>query len=85
MNPGRLKVHRACAVRCISGGAPPLLYVRDLAGREAYVFLVGADGRPVNRDVLPLVAQPVEVSGMLRALGDRLFLYADPRAIRRTG
>ena len=32
MNPGSGKVHRDCAVRCISGGIPPGLLVRD---REA--------------------------------------------------
>jgi len=28
MNPGQLTPHRACAIRCISGGVPPVLLVR---------------------------------------------------------
>ena len=83
MNPGQLRVHRACAVRCISGGAPPLLYVRDLEGREAFLFLVDRDGRALRREVIDLVAEPVEVRGTVRRIGERTFLYADPAAIRR--
>ena len=30
MNPGRLTPHRACAIRCISGGVPPVLLVRPI-------------------------------------------------------
>src|SRR5438309_832251 len=29
MNPGQLTPHRACAIRCISGGVPPMLFVRQ--------------------------------------------------------
>jgi hypothetical protein len=29
MNPGALIPHRACAIRCISGGIPPVLLVRQ--------------------------------------------------------
>jgi nitrite reductase/ring-hydroxylating ferredoxin subunit/DMSO/TMAO reductase YedYZ heme-binding membrane subunit len=83
MNPGQLRVHRACAVRCISGGAPPLLYVRDREGREAFLFLVDPDGRALHHEVLDLVAEPVEVRGIVRRIGERTFLYADPAAIRR--
>src|SRR5690606_3083584 len=28
MNPGNLKTHKSCAIRCISGGIPPVLLVR---------------------------------------------------------
>ena len=33
MNPGNLETHRGCAIRCISGGIPPMLVVRDEIGR----------------------------------------------------
>jgi len=29
MTPGQLTTHRACAIRCISGGIPPVLHVRQ--------------------------------------------------------
>jgi len=82
MKPGRGAPHRACAVRCISGGIPPLLRVEDRAGELRYFLLVGADGGTVNREVLDLVAQPVEIAGEVVRDGDLLVLYADPRGYR---
>ena len=79
MNPGRLEVHRACAIRCISGGVPPLLYARDASGREAQILLVSAAGAPVGRGLLDLVARPVSVTGRLERRDDLFYLYADPR------
>lgn len=83
MNPGELKPHRACAVRCISGGIPPVLCVRDAAGRASYFLLVSADGEPVNHAVLDFVAEPVEIRGEVLRSGDNLVLRADPATYRR--
>jgi hypothetical protein len=83
MNPGNLKPHRLCAVRCISGGIPPVLYVHDDEGRVAYLLLVGEDGESVNREVLGLVAEPVEVRGRVERHGDLLVLRANPEGFRR--
>jgi len=85
MKPGRGKTHKACAIRCISGGIPPLLRVEDNAGEVEYFLLVAADGRSVNREVLDLVAEPVEISGEVVRSGDLLVLYADPHTYRRVG
>lgn len=41
MNPGRSKVHRACAARCLSGGIPPLLMAP-----HAMYLLAGQTGVP---------------------------------------
>ncbi|MBI3879798.1 MAG: hypothetical protein HY301_07000 [Verrucomicrobia bacterium] len=51
MRPATGKVHRACAVRCLSGGAPPGLLVRDQHGNGVVVLLTGADGQPLKFDV----------------------------------
>ena len=85
MNPGQLKTHRACAVRCISGGIPPVLLVRQADGTARYLLLVSHDGKPVNKAVLSLVAEPVEITGDVERLGDLLVLRADPAAYRRVG
>jgi len=82
MNPGRLGVHRACAIRCLSGGVPPLLYARDAGGREAQILLVSSAGAPVGRDLLDLVARPVTVTGRLERRDDLFFLYADRENFR---
>lgn len=77
MNPGRLEVHRACAIRCIAGGVPPMLFAHDAQGREAHLLLVDANGRPVNDRVLDLVARPVRVEGRLERRDDLYYLYVD--------
>lgn len=81
MNPGNLKTHRACAINCIQGGIPPVLLVRDREGQASYFLLVGEDGEAVNEEILPLVAEPVSVTGSLKVQGDQRVLYADPAKI----
>jgi len=83
MNPGNLKPHRACAIRCISGGIPPVLCVRDGEGVAEYLLLVGEGGEPLNADVLEFVALPVEVRGRVERLGDQLVLRTTAADIRR--
>lgn len=83
MNPGQLTPHRACAIRCISGGVPPVLLVRQKQGPAVYLLLVSSEGRPVNLHLLDKVAEPVEVTGEVERQGDWLILRADPATYRR--
>jgi len=83
MKPGNLKPHRACAVRCISGGIQPVLVVRDAEGLATYYLLVSATGEPVNDAVLDMVAEPVEITGKIVRYADTLVLAADPSTYRR--
>jgi hypothetical protein len=83
MNPGQLTPHRACAIRCISGGVPPVLLVRQKDGPAIYLLLVSAEGKPVNKQVLDLVAEPVEITGDVERQGDLLILRAVPTTYRR--
>ena len=83
MNPGQLLPHRACAIRCISGGVPPVLLVRQKDGPAIYLLLVSADGKPVNQQVLDLVAEPVQITGNVERQGDWLILRADPKTYQR--
>ncbi|MFT7678011.1 MAG: hypothetical protein ACI8QC_001997 [Planctomycetota bacterium] len=78
MKPGNLKPHRACAVRCISGGVPPVLLVRDAEGTASYYLLVGADGSAVGQQILDVVAEPIRVEGRVVRRAGLAFLYADP-------
>jgi hypothetical protein len=39
MRPATGKVHRGCAIRCLSGGAPPGLLVRDDQGNGVALLL----------------------------------------------
>jgi hypothetical protein len=83
MNPGQLTPHRGCAIRCISGGIPPVLLVRQQNGPAIYLMLVSPDGMPVNQQVLDFVAEPVTITGQVERQGDFLILRADPAAYQR--
>ena len=72
MNPGSGKVHRDCAVRCLSGGIPPALLVRDASGAARTVLLGNW-----RREWLDRVAEPVSFSGRLARSAGRLILYAE--------
>ena len=83
MNPGEGKVHRDCAVRCISGGIPAGFAVRDAQGRTRTLLLTGADGQAVGRDLLPYVGEPVELTGRLARRGPVWIFKGDVWNIRR--
>jgi len=83
MNPGEGKVHRDCAVRCISGGAPPLLAVWDEEAPVRLVSLAGSQGESIHAQLLDYVAEPVTVEGDLIRHGDRYSLLADLATLRR--
>lgn len=78
MNPGNLKPHKSCAIRCISGGVPPVFAVQDKNGMTNYFLLLSADGQSVNQQVLKLIAEPVKITGDVYQYGNLLVLRADP-------
>jgi hypothetical protein len=78
MNPGRGKVHRDCAVRCLSGGAPPVFLVRDASGSLRTLVLTG-----LGREILQYVAEPVRMRGKLERFGSQIVFHADAGTLRR--
>ncbi len=82
MKPGEGKTHKACAVRCISGGILPTLVCWDEAGRSTCLVLTDETGNPVKERVLDIVGQPVEISGTLHRLGDLLIMRMSARGPR---
>jgi hypothetical protein len=72
MNPGRGKVHRDCASRCLSGGIPPALLVRDASGQMGTVLIAN-----FRRGLLDHVAEPVTLHGRLARSAGRLILYTE--------
>lgn len=83
MNPGDLKVHKACAIRCIEGGIPPILVQRLTNGDTRYYLLTGPNGQSINKEVIPFVAEAVEIKGTLRKSGDLIILETAPAMIQR--
>ena len=60
-----------------------MLLVRQANGPALYFLLVSHDGKPVNKQVLNIVAEPVEVTGEVERQGELLILRADPAGYRR--
>ncbi|NES70701.1 MAG: hypothetical protein F6K24_38555, partial [Okeania sp. SIO2D1] len=79
MKPGQTKTHRACAIRCISGGVPPVLVVHNEKSEKLYFLLADSQGKAVNSRVLDKVGDPVEITGEVVQYGDMLILKADPQ------
>ena len=70
MKPGRGKIHRSCAVRCISGGIPPVLASTDNNNMSQYFLLTDLNGNPINNTVLPFIGKPSEITGMVEKMED---------------
>jgi len=82
MNPGRGKVHKDCAVRCLSGGIPPAFVTHDFQGRPATLLLTTDRGKPLPKETfLGHVAQPLQLRGVVRKTGDELFFEVEPSSI----
>jgi hypothetical protein len=64
MRPATGKVHRACAIRCLSGGVPPGLLVRDEHGDGVVFMLAGRAGENLDLDV-EWAARYVRAAGAL--------------------
>jgi hypothetical protein len=80
MNPGKGKVHRDCAARCISGGIPPILVT--LNGKDQFL-LVGPAGNAISPDALrEFVAEPITIHGELLQRGESRLLRIDVGALR---
>jgi hypothetical protein len=82
MNPGNGKVHRDCAVRCLSGGIPPIFASNDFNGIPAIFLLTGPNRKPLPKETfLVWVARPVRIRGRIMQSGDTMSLETEPSAI----
>jgi len=82
MNPGSGKVHRDCAVRCLSGGVPILFATNDFSGEPAVLQLTDSNQKPLPKTTfLDHVGQPVRLKGTVLENGDTLIFEIDPSSI----
>lgn len=65
MKPGNGKIHRSCAVLCISGGIPPVLVATDANNLSEYYLLTDIKGNPIHKHILPFVGKPSEIKGVV--------------------
>ena len=84
MKPGEGKTHRACAIRCISGGVPAVFQVQQ-GGDSLYFLLADGAGQAVGNRVLDLVADHVRITGEVLQYDDMYVIQADPNTYQRLG
>ncbi len=84
MKPGEGKIHKSCAIRCISGGIPPVMRVLQENGNKYDYYLVkGKDGEEINEEVLPYVAETITVAGVSSFQNGWKVLNVDLESIKR--
>lgn len=77
LNPGFGKTHRACSVRSIANGVPPLLLVHGANGEILELLITGNDGQPINADLLEFVEVPLRITGDVFRWGNKYVLRTD--------
>ena len=66
MKPGDGKVHKSCAIRCISGGIPPVLGVQVASEKYEYYLITDKNNRDLSQLILPVVSEKITLSGEKR-------------------
>ena len=82
MKPGEGKVHKSCAIRCISGGIPPILKTRSTQNQNQYYILLDESGNAVNEFVLPFVGEQITISGRASQFSNWDVLYVNKNDLR---
>ena len=82
MKPGFGKIHRSCAVRCISGGIPPVLATTDENNISKYYLITDKDGNAIHKDVLPFIGKPSRIKGVVEQHEDWFIFRIDPKEIK---
>jgi len=70
MKPGFGKIHRSCAIRCISGGIPPVLAVKEGNEYVDFYFITDQEGNQLNKQLLQFVGKRVTVKGATEQIDD---------------
>lgn len=83
MKPGQGKTHRACAIRCISGGVPAVFRVQNNRKDVMYFLLADEQGQAVNDRILDFVADPIRITGTVMQYDDMFVLQAEPSTYER--
>jgi hypothetical protein len=79
MKPGEGKPHRSCAIRCISGGIPPVFHAAE---RSDYFLVLDERFQPVNQYVLDLVGDDIELQGKVVQWDDWKILLVDSKNLK---
>jgi hypothetical protein len=81
MKPGFGKIHRSCAVRCISGGIAPVLATSDENNISKYYLITDEDGNAIHKDILPFIGKPCKINGVVEKIDDWYLFKINPQDI----
>ena len=70
MKPGFGKIHRSCAVRCISGGIPPVFATSDENNISEYYLITDEQGKAIHKDILAFIGKPSKIKGVVEKIDD---------------
>lgn len=84
MKPGNGKIHKSCAIRCISGGMPPVIRERQENSESFnYHIITGLHGEEINDDLLQFIGETITITGnSYQQLGWNM-LTINPSTIKR--
>ncbi|MCB0663575.1 MAG: hypothetical protein KDC24_12595 [Saprospiraceae bacterium] len=82
MKPAEGKVHKSCAIRCISGGIPPVFRMGDSGSSYNYYVLLDETGNLLREEILPYVGESIKVQGSLSEINGWPVLEIDPDLIK---
>jgi len=85
MKPGEGKIHKSCAIRCISGGIPPVF--RDevnYPSSSRYLIMQDQNGNNINKEILPYVGEKIKLKGRTSQFSDWEILQVDLSTITYT-
>lgn len=64
MKPGDGKAHKACAMLCLRGGIPPMLFSYGADGSPRHHILLARNGAALPDEFIDLAGEPVRVTGI---------------------
>ncbi len=82
MKPAFGKIHRSCAIRCISGGIPPVYVTMNAQNEASYYLITDEKGEPIHDAIIDYVGKPSEIQGKLVDLGDWMQIRLNPNTIK---
>jgi hypothetical protein len=81
MKPAESSPHRDCAIRCISGGIPPVFVVKNPQNEANYMLITDENGNAINEKILEFVGIPVKLKGKLEKIDEWFVLRINPKKI----
>lgn len=82
MNPGEGKLHKSCAIRCLSGGIPAMIIAEEFGIKTPY-FILDQNGKMINDDLLKYAAETVQLNGMAYTMNNWKYIELDKTDIKQ--